>query len=124
VDGAADVDPVAVVGTVLAHFGVKGMKWGQRKKHPLSVDAKAKASVKQRVKQDKVGAVSNLQLQKAIKRMQLEQDFKRLSVNEKSGVTRWVSSAMLEIGKREVQAYAAKRVAAVVARKVATGGLG
>lgn len=106
----------------LEHFGVKGMRWGQRKVRPLSTDAKAKQSTKDKIKQDKVGSVSNLKLQQAIKRMQLEQDYKRLSVNEKSGVARWLSSTMLEIGKREVQAYAAKKVALGIAKAAAGAG--
>lgn len=112
---------------ILAHFGIKGMKWGQKKVRPVSSDARAKATVKELVKKDKVGSVTNLQLQEAIKRMQLEQDFKRLSVNEKSGVSRWIASTMLEIGKKEVQAYAAKKVAAAIAKtavkKVVTAGI-
>lgn len=110
------------VGPFLEHFGIKGMKWGQRKARPLSTDAKAKQSTKDKIKQDKVGSVSNLKLQQAIKRMQLEQDYKRLSVNEKSGVARWLSSTMLEIGKREVQAYAAKKVALGIAKAAAGAG--
>lgn len=107
----------------LAHFGIKGMKWGKRKAHPVTAEAKQKQGIKDKVKKTKVGSVSNADLQAAIKRMQLEQDFKRLSVNEKSGITRWISSTMLEIGKREVQAQAAKAVAGAVARKLATGGV-
>lgn len=107
----------------LEHFGIKGMKWGVRKARPLSADAKAKQAVKDKVRQDKVGSVTNLKLQQAIRRMQLEQDYKRLSVNEKNGVARWLSSMMLEIGKKEVQAYAAKKVAGAIAKKVATAGV-
>jgi uncharacterized Fe-S cluster-containing MiaB family protein len=117
------MDPAGNVEDVLAHFGIKGMRWGKKKARPLSTEAKVKAGVKEKVKKDKVGSVTNKQLQDAIRRMQLEQDFKRLSVNEKSGVARWLSSTMLEIGKREVQAYAAKKVAAAIAKKVATGGV-
>jgi hypothetical protein len=106
----------------LAHFGVLGMKWGKRKARPVSAEARQKANIKDRVKKNKVASVSNADLQTAIRRMQLEQDFKRLKVNEQSGVTRWLSSTLLEIGKREVQTLAAKKVAAVVAKKVATGG--
>lgn len=113
------------VENVLRHFGIKGMKWGKRKAPlPVSTEAKAKAAVKEKVKTTKVASVTNKQLQDAIRRMQLEQDFKRLSVNEKSGISRWVSSTLLEIGKREVQAQAAKGVAKLVAKKVATAGLG
>jgi uncharacterized Fe-S cluster-containing MiaB family protein len=113
-----------VVTDFLAHFGIKGMKWGvRRKSRPVSSDAKKKQGIKDQVKKNKVASVSNTDLQAAIRRMQLEQDFKRLSVNEKSGVARWISSTMLEIGKREVQAQAGKAVAGFVAKKVATGGL-
>jgi uncharacterized Fe-S cluster-containing MiaB family protein len=109
----------------LSHYGVKGMKWGLKKsKAPASSDAASKASTKIAVKKQGVHTISNHDLQAAIRRMQLEQDFKRLSVNEKSAVKRWVSSTLLEIGKREVQQQVTKKVATTVAKKVATGGVG
>lgn len=112
----------------MAHYGIKGMKWGRRKAdRPVSADAANKIGVKAEVKKNKISAVSNADLQAAIRRMQLEQDFKRLSVNEQPQLKRMVSSILLEAGKREVQAYAAKKltVGAVkaVAKKAATGGL-
>lgn len=114
----------AEVDKILVHFGVLGMKWGKRKARPVSSDAKAKAAVKEKVKENKVASVTNVQLQSAIRRMQLEQDFKRLSINEKPAITRWIVSSLTEIGKREVQAQIGKKVAAMVAKKVATGGAG
>lgn len=112
------------VDDVLMHFGVKGMKWGSRKSTaPASADAAKKESVKTAVKTDKIKSVSNADLQAAINRMQLEQNYKRLAVNEKPAVTRFISSTLLEIGKREVQAAAAKKIGAAVARKIATGGV-
>jgi len=109
------------VDDVLEHFGVKGMKWGKRK-NPASGDSAQATSTRTTAKKKGVHTVSNNELQAAIRRMQLEQDFKRLSVNQKSAVTRWVSSALLEIGKREVQQQLAKKVATTVAKKVVTGG--
>lgn len=114
--------------SAIAHYGVKGMRWGQRKAaRPVSAEAAAKSEVKTQVKKNKISAVSNADLQAAIRRMQLEQDFKRLAVNEKSQISRMVSSMLLEAGKREVQAYAAKKltVGAVkaVVKKAATGGV-
>jgi hypothetical protein len=110
---------------VLAHFGVKGMKWGKKTAAaPASADATRKDAVKTQVKTGKIRSVSNKDLQDAINRMQLEQNYKRLAVNEKSPVTRFISSTLLEIGKREVQAAAAKKIGAAVARKVVTGGIG
>ena len=94
----------------LLHFGVKGMKWGRRKGE-ASGDSAASTTVRKSVKKGGVQTASNKDLQTAINRMRLEQDFKRLSVNEKPAVTRWISSTMLEIGKREVQTQVAKRLA-------------
>ena len=108
---------------VMAHFGVKGMKWGVRKTRPISDDAKQKAAIKDAVKSNKVSSVSNKQLMEAITRMRLEQDYKRLAVNEKSAASRWVSSMMLELGKREVQQAAGKVVTGALVKKLATGGL-
>lgn len=108
---------------VFMHYGIKGMRWGQKKKNPASGDSKAATSTKTAAKKQGVHTVSNADLQNAIRRMQLEQDFKRLSVNEKSAATRWVSSTLLEIGKREVQQRVAKKVATTVIKKAATGGV-
>lgn len=112
------------VEAALMHFGIKGMKWGKHKApRPVSAEARQKQDVKTQVKKTKLASVSNADLQAAIRRMQLEQDFKRLSVNEKSGVGRWISSTMLEIGKREVQAAAGRKVAGLLAKKVVTAGV-
>lgn len=110
-------------GEDLAHFGIKGMKWGVRKQRPVSSDSTAKQEVKTRVKKDRIAAVSNNDLQTAIRRMQLEQDFKRLEVNERSAITRWLSSMMLEIGKKEVQRQVGRALLGAAAKKAATGGL-
>lgn len=114
--------------SALAHYGVKGMRWGVKKApRPVSEEAAAKRDVKARVKKDKISSISNAELQASIRRMQLEQDFKRLAVNEQSQLKRMVSSMLLEAGKREVQAYAAKKltVGAVktVVKKAATAGV-
>jgi len=102
----------------LAHFGVKGMKWG-KKKNPASTDSARSTDVRAVVKTKGVHTVSNKDLQDAINRMNLEQQFKRLSVNERPAVTRFMASTMLEIGKREVQVAAGKKIAKTVARAVA-----
>lgn len=115
-----EVEPLNVT-DFLEHFGVKGMKWG-KKKNPASADAAGSTQTRVKAKRLGVHTISNHDLQAAIRRMQLEQDFKRLNVNEKSAATRWVSSTLLEIGKREVQQRVAKKVAGAVVKKVATGG--
>jgi uncharacterized Fe-S cluster-containing MiaB family protein len=107
---------VTAVADILQHYGVKGMKWG-KKKNPASADSAQSTTVKVTAKKKGLHTVSNKELQTAIERMRLEQDFKRLKVNEKPAVTRWISSTLLEFGKREVQARAAKKLAGAVVKK-------
>lgn len=107
---------VTSVADFLQHYGVKGMKWG-KSKNPASSDAAASKTVRVVAKKKGIHTVSNKDLQTAIERMQLEQNFKRLKVNEKSVATRWISSTLLEIGKREVQAKVAKKLAGGVLKK-------
>lgn len=107
----------------LQHYGVAGMRWGRRKeKGPASDDASQKTTIKTKAKESGLQTLSNKDLQDAINRMNLEQQFKRLSVNEKPAVTRFISSTLLEIGKREVQTAVAKKVSIAVAKKIATAG--
>lgn len=110
---------------ILEHFGVKGMKWGVHRspKIPASRDAQVSLDIRAKAKKGKPRALTNAELQTAINRMNLEQQFKRLSVNERPPIQRWVASTLLEIGKREVTNAVAKKVATTVAKKVATGGL-
>lgn len=108
----------------LTHHGVKGMKWGVRKgaKEGPSADAQKALDLRARAKRSKPRALTNAELQTAINRMNLEQQFKRLAVNEQHPVKRWISSTLLEVGKREVQVAIGKKVATTIAKKVATGG--
>ena len=112
------------VNDFLAHFGVKGMKWGTRKagKEGPSSDAQAALNLRARAKVSKPKALTNAELRQAIDRMNLEQQFKRLATNEKPPVQRFIASTLLEIGKREVQVAVGKKVAQTVAKRVATGG--
>lgn len=118
---------MSAVEEVLAHFGVKGMKWGTRggkaTKQAPSRDSTQATMLRARAKTSKVKSLSNVELQQVITRMNLEQQFKRLSVNEKPAVQRWIASTLLEVGKREVQVAAGKKLAAAVAKKAATGGV-
>lgn len=118
VDGSADSTGTGRVRSVedfLAHYGVKGMRWGVRggksAKEAPSADAAKSKAIRARAKKGKPRVLSNEELQTAINRMNLEQQFKRLTVNEKPAVTRFISSTLMEIGKREVQATIAKKVA-------------
>lgn len=71
---------------VLEHYGVKGMKWGVRRRSrpssPASADSQRVSALKTSAKSEKsTKHFSNSDLEDAIKRMRLEQEFSRLSGN-------------------------------------------
>lgn len=65
----------------IVHYGVKGMKWGRRKARDApSEDAVTVGALNQRVATQKTTAIlSNKELETAIRRMNLEQQYSRLS---------------------------------------------
>lgn len=106
------------VASVLAHFGVKGMKWGVVRKTssgPVSDDAHKVAVVESTVRKSGTKAVSNKDLQAAINRMNLERQYKALSPTKKQMVLGFVGKTLLGIGKQEVQKVAADVAAKQVA---------
>jgi hypothetical protein len=76
------------VGEVLAHFGVKGMKWGVRRGvgTPRAPSSEDKARADELAKKVKVGGghhvLSNKELEDLTKRMNLEQQYSRLDVSD------------------------------------------
>lgn len=71
---------------ILAHFGVKGMKWGVRKsrkapKQGPSDDAKTAFNALVKAKGSGVEALSNRELRALNDRLNLESNFQRLSYN-------------------------------------------
>ena len=113
---------------ILKHYGVKGMKWGTRKQRKNAPTSEALASRQVRVasKTKGIHTVTNAELQTAIRRMQLEQEFKRLSANEKNAAAKWVSKTLLELGQQDLKRRAGLKLAKAgtkTAVKVATGGI-
>lgn len=104
------------VENVLAHYGVKGMKWGVRRRRPTGPthgDAKRAKAVVGRVRTNRsTDVASNKDLRIAIERMNLERQYDSLRPKSASEKTRqWIASTLLGIGKEQ---------AANVARQQAT----
>lgn len=113
-----------VVGNVLSHYGVKGMRWGQTTKGPTSVsvgqkgkklkakggtgqpahpDAVRKATIGRTKKKSGINALSDKELQAYANRLQLEQNVKRLESAQKSAPKKFISNLLANAGKKAAQ---------------------
>lgn len=114
---------MTTVDDVLAHFGVKGMKWGVRKRssavtvttrpggrikttgghdRPASTDAVKAARLGQRAKKSSPKSLSNEELRALINRMNLEQQYNNLRPRgpaDKAG--KFISDVLLGVGKQQ-----------------------
>ena len=64
---------------VMEHFGVKGMHWGVSKSGPTSSDAQKAKGHRAVIKKSGTKALTNSDLQELVTRMNLEQQYSRLS---------------------------------------------
>jgi hypothetical protein len=109
----------------LAHFGIKGMKWGVRRTNPgasspgASEDSKRVSDVKSKVKIGGTKALTNQELKVLVDRMNLEKQFKSLqppSNTQKAG--KFVADILVQVGKQQLMSIAAsvatKQVAAML----------
>lgn len=101
----------------LAHFGVKGMKWGvHRTASQLSVgpsaDAERAAAAKKTIKVGGTKALSNAELQHLVTRLNLERQLKQINPSNKEKAARFAADLLLGVGKQQVT-----RIATDVAAK-------
>jgi hypothetical protein len=132
-----------IVENLLTHHGVKGMKWGVRRKatvsaqevvvrdtrkriktsggagHPASADAIRARTEGQIAKKSGYKALSDKQLQDYNRRLQLEQSAKRLHYADSNPAKRFVLSVLGQSGKTAVQSAANEAATAQVAKLMA-----
>lgn len=97
----------------LSHYGIKGMHWGVRRdrgassKAPGSPDAERARSLQDRAKKQGAHTLSNEDLKHLTQRLQLEQQYSRLVVEEKNAIDHGHSfvKGLVSAGKTGVDAY-------------------
>ena len=128
----------------IAHYGVKGMKWGVRKDTPRPVttqsvvnkglrsktkikakggqaqpatqDAVKAAAQRPQVKKSGVSALSNTELRELQTRLQLEQQVKALDAQANASGKKLVKSVLKDTGERQVRRVASAQAAKRVAK--------
>jgi hypothetical protein len=123
--GSGDTNTLTfTLDNALEHFGVKGMKWGVRNrpsgrasKSPPSIESVRKTQINKKAKRSGKKALTNAELQDAINRMQLEQQWSRLRTNERNVAVRFISSVLLDVGKQQVTSVAKEVVSKEVSKR-------
>lgn len=96
----------------LQHYGVKGMRWGVRRTQEQldsdSSDASTKKSVQSKVAKNygSIDVLSNQELQALVTRMNLEQQYSRLSATDNVKISSkgrlWVKERVTKVGNKKV----------------------
>lgn len=113
----------------LAHYGVKGMKWGRRKADSVpasssssgkSEDAIRTSVHKAKVRKAGTDVLSNKDLEDLVKRLNLEKQFSTLqppSVRKKTG--KIIADTLLNVGKQQINKAANDQISKKIARAMA-----
>lgn len=109
----------------LAHYGIKGMRWGVRKDRkrtvPISDDARQAEEAKRKAKAGGTKALSNRELQILVTRLNLEQQYSRLNPSRTQKAARFVRELLVGVGKQQAirvaNDYAARQISDLLARR-------
>ena len=136
---------------ILEHHGIKGMKWGVRKKraapsgptpvvtkvvpgkkvkaaggqhHSPAQDAIDAAVTRQKARKSSVDSLSNTELRALVQRMQLEQQYSQLKANRQSPAKKFALSLLGNVGKQQATGLANQYATQQVAKLMAKKAVG
>lgn len=101
---------------ILEHYGVKGMKWGVRKRRSEGDRAKTFGSGRTRFKDKKVKDLDDEEINRRIKRMELEQRYDNLNKSTVKSGKDYASGILSNSGKSAAGAAVGTGVSFLVGR--------
>lgn len=104
--------------SVLAHYGIKGMRWGVRRANPSggpsrSEDSASAKETKAKIKAGGLKSLSNDELKTYLERMDLEKRYKKANPGPKDEAAKFIKDTLQQIGKEEAKKYAVKQIAKI-----------
>lgn len=99
---------------ILAHYGKKGMRWGVRRaeKQSASTDATRVNQFKKTAKRSGTNALSTKELQDLVTRMNLEQQYSKLTPPRKSAAAKkFIADVLVNTGKQQAMKFASDQAA-------------
>lgn len=117
----------------LAHYGVKGQKWGVRRASRGTssgssivkphADALMAKEAKTKVKKGSVDALSNTELQSLVSRMNLEKQYKTLAPpSSKQRAGKFLAETLANVGKQQASKAVNDQVSKRIAKIIASAG--
>lgn len=102
--GSFDMELDSSVDDVLAHFGVKGMKWGVRRarKTPITTRKKRDLRSKSEKRKDDLKKLSDVELRQKLNRMQMERQYAQLSSQSLNAGAITANVIMSKIGNKVI----------------------
>ena len=98
---------------VIYHYGIKGMRWGIRRKRPTGPPSEDHVTVTN-LRKKRTQELSNKELETINKRLNLERNYKSLKNEETSIGQDYVSKFMKNYGKQVVSGLATAAAGATV----------
>lgn len=85
------------------HWGIKGMKWGVRKKRVSSENESDDHKQAQTLQKKHISEMSNKELESLNRRLQLEQTYSNLTRKDHSAARKFATDILTEVGKNAVK---------------------
>lgn len=106
--------------TLLMHFGVKGMRWGIRRSHPSesepSADVQRYRAAVSKINRGDTSTLSNKELQDVVNRMNLDQQYSRLSSAKKNLGAKIAQDIITSILKEQLKNTLSKAVSKAISQ--------